>query len=389
MSIKNTVTSLVLTLLFFSLIAIFLATSQNALVTGLSVIILAVSLIIGLTGSWRELGIMAGFTGLVSLVAASLVGGAMFNNIGAFLFTLIWGVVLLFIALWVQRNMLFVSSDRDVLVTNTYTGITHIAPKPVAPPLMPFLEVKVAEIPLYTMLLTVSVDTINTAPGYNLNRIDFAVAYKIVDPRQARRSIANRGSAQQEVAKQLGQDVNQARNNVVFWERLIGKQLSGTMDGIVREVVYESKLGPVDAYKNRHQLLGKITDDLTDSLAARGIEIIAVEFDFFDVDRESFRRANRERYWERDTKLKRIEAEREAERIRIVGEAQAEAEADRVAMLVRSLRESGIDLSPEDLEDIVISAIRASSEFEGDYVRLLPEPLPNAKPADKKVSAGK
>jgi hypothetical protein len=60
--------------------------------------------------------------------------------------------------------------------------------------------------------------------------------------------------------------------------------------------------------------------------------------------------------------------------------------------MVRALQESGVDLSPEDLEEIVISAIRATSEWgmEGDYMRLLSEPKPTAKAAnDKKDNGGK
>jgi hypothetical protein len=41
-------------------------------------------------------------------------------------------------------------------------------------------------------------------------------------------------------------------------------------------------------------------------------------------------------------------------------------------------------MSPDMLEEIVISAIRATSEVDGDYIRLLPEPVGASKPGDKK-----
>jgi hypothetical protein len=59
-------------------------------------------------------------------------------------------------------------------------------------------------------------------------------------------------------------------------------------------------------------------------------------------------------------------------------------------MLVNTLKESGVDLSPAELEEIVISAIRATSEagMESEYMRLLMEPTRAARPTNENRGDG-
>ncbi len=74
---------------------------------------------------------------------------------------------------------------------------------------------------------------------------------------------------------------------------------------------------------------------------------------------------------EDETQLKLIEAQREATRIELTGKAQAEVEAVRVMAMVRALQESGVELSPEALREIVVEAIHAATEasFESMAIR--------------------
>src|SRR5918911_2646872 len=104
MGIKNIAASVVLGLLFASLVVIYLVIPQNTLVTFLSVIIMAVSLIIALTGSWRDIGVMAIFAALVSLVAARFVGQARWGTAGGVFIPILWMGILLLVFNWISRN---------------------------------------------------------------------------------------------------------------------------------------------------------------------------------------------------------------------------------------------------------------------------------------------
>jgi regulator of protease activity HflC (stomatin/prohibitin superfamily) len=394
MPIKNAATTLILALLFGSLVAIYLVSGQDRLVTGLSVIIMAISLIVAIIGGWREVGVMSIFAALVSLVAANLLGEARFGTIGAILFPVIWGLILLFIFSWIQRNLLLVPKDRAILIANTYTGGIHQAAPPISPPIVPAIELIIAEIPLYTLARGFKVHKINTFSGHDITAIEVGVVYQVTDPMRVRSGMPNRSEVQKAVAKEMGQELSKARTDVGFWENVIYKQMDGVVDGIVREVVYHHKIAhpergivnvnPVDAYRQRDVMAQECTPKLNEVSQIWGVEVLGVSFDSFEVDQQRFRSANFKSIEEQTSQARRYEAEREATRIHLTKAAAAEAEAERVRKLVMALKEAEIDMSPDMLEEIVISAIRATSEVDGDYIRLLPEPVGASKPGDKK-----
>jgi regulator of protease activity HflC (stomatin/prohibitin superfamily) len=98
-----------------------------------------------------------------------------------------------------------------------------------------------------------------------------------------------------------------------------------------------------------------------------GIEIIALDFERIDYNIEIAKRMNKAAARDEETLEKKTEAEREATRIRLTGAAQAEAEAKRVMEMVKALKDSGIDLSPDVLREIVIDAIHAATEANLDH----------------------
>src|SRR5690349_12289994 len=104
MGIKNVVASIVLGLLFISLVVIYQVTPPSILVTGLSVVIMAISLIIALTGEWRDIGVMAIFAALVSLVAAHFVGLARFGAPGGVVIPILWLAILMVLFSWISNN---------------------------------------------------------------------------------------------------------------------------------------------------------------------------------------------------------------------------------------------------------------------------------------------
>src|SRR5262249_28233661 len=171
MPTKNVVASFVLGLLFVSLVILYLSIPQNNLVTFLSILILLVSLLVGLTGGWREIGVMGTFAGLVSIVAAHFVGLAWFGALGGWLVPILWVLILVGMFNWISNSMLRVPKDRAVLIVRPYSGFMYQAASPVAPPIMPYFERKVGEIPLYELSEDVPIEKVNTK-RFNVDRID-------------------------------------------------------------------------------------------------------------------------------------------------------------------------------------------------------------------------
>jgi regulator of protease activity HflC (stomatin/prohibitin superfamily) len=394
MTIKNAATSAVLALLFLSLLAIYIINPPNGLITFLSVLIMLVGLIMSQSRSWRDIGILAIIAALVSLVAAALVGNARFGTLGTVVTTLVWGLILMALFSWGQRNILTVPRDRAILIVNRYNGLLHVAEGPIAPPLVPFVETKLAVIPLYELNTLVHLEKINTRARHNIDAIDVHVHYRVIAPRRALGGIPNRSQAQSKIAEEMRKELNEARRDVIFWERLLHYQMELEVDDIVRAVIYNNVVAQnaLEIYTNREALAEMVRERLSKLVERWGVSIINLEIERIDVNPEIFRGINKAFVREDDTTLKRIEAEREATRIVLTGAAQAESEAMRVEKLVSAVQKAGIDLSPADLREIVIDALRASSDmgFESIFARPVNEPPPALRPAgDKKDNGAK
>jgi hypothetical protein len=378
MAIKSVVASAVLGLLFLSLLAIYLLLPSNGLVMFLAVLIMLVSLIVAQGQRWRDIGVMAVFAALVSVVAAALTGRAMFGGLGSVLLPIGWALVLLGLFSWAQRNMIVVPKDRAILIVNRYTGGVYSATGPIAPPLTPGVESKLAVIPLYELSQDVRVEKVNTK-RFNVDIIHVHIHYRVADPKLALTGIPNRGQVQGEIAKGMNLEMAKARQDVRFWEKLLGNQMELEVEDIVREVVYNNVFAqnPPEVYQRREDLSAEVKDRLSKLVSRWGVDIKGLEFERVDVDYAIFQRLNKAGVRLDNIEQKKSDAEGEAAWIERTGAAQAKAEAMRVAEMVQALKESGVELSANDLREIVIDALRASTEWgmEGELARLSAPPV--------------
>lgn len=364
MAIRNAATSAVLGLLFLSLVVIYLLIPTNGLVLFLAVLIMLVSLIVAQSRGWREIGAMATFSALVSLIAAALLGNALFGAFGRVALPIGWMLVLIGGFQWMQRNMLTVPRDRAILIVNGYSGGVRVADGPIAPPLTPGVELKLAEIPLYNLSAIVQVEKINTSARHNIDRIDAQVQYRVKEPRSVLSGIPNRSQAETEIAKGLGKPLREARLDVAYWEKLLNRQMSAEVEDCVRTIIFKNVVAQnaIEIYNKRDALAELIAERLTEAVQRWGIEVLSLDFEKVDVNPDVVRGINKQSGREDETLLKKIEAERDATRIRLTGEAQAEIEARRVAAMVSALKETGVDMTPELLREIVVDAIHASTD---------------------------
>jgi regulator of protease activity HflC (stomatin/prohibitin superfamily) len=383
MSIKNVAVSAVLALMFLSLLTIYMATPPSRVITFLSVLIMLVGLIMAQTQSWRGIGILAAVAVTISLVAVGLAASMRFGLVGTLIAVLIWVSILSALFSWGRRNMIAVRKDRAILIRNMYSGLLQVAEGPIAPPLVPMVEVKVAIIPLYELSIEVQVEKVNTK-RLNVDAIDVHVHYMVTNPRRALSGIPNRGQVQTEIAKELGKGLGEARLDVTFWEKFLHQQMKIEVDDIVRDVVYNNGFAqnPVEVYSKRGDLVDTVQERLQERVSRWGVEITGLEFERVDVHPDVYRRINKGFAREEMTIEGRMAAERDATRIELTGAAQAKAEAMRVAELVAALQSANVQLSADDLREIVIDAIHAATDMtlEGGFARALLEP----RSADKK-----
>ncbi len=386
---KNIAEPLVLGVLFVSLIAIFQATSQSAVVAGISVILLAIALVIAIDGSQREMVGLAVISALVSVVAAGLVGNAGFGFNAGVLLAIVWALVLLGLVNWYQRNA-YVPDDRAILISSNFSGRPTVLRSANARPVMPLMERVVAEIPLYDLDENVSVTNVNTRAGHNINAIKVQVRYRVVDPTKVLRGVPNQGQALNEIARSLGKTADSAATEVVFWEKLVNRQITQDIDDIVRKVVYnypyveDSGARPTaaDAYLRRNELTEEVDRQMSELSATWGVQIVNLDLEHFDVDSSRFKAIEVPAAAPAPAPVAVPAPRAPAETPMAAPGASAAAavatapvataapaattapdpDVERIRTLVRVLKESGVPLTEQIIEDIVIGVLHTPKD---------------------------
>lgn len=372
---RNAALSVVLGVLLVSLVAIYMVTLQRPFETGLSVVLLAVCLIIAIDGDREELMAVGIITGIVSVAAAWLVGNARFSAVGGWAIALGWLLLLTLVFRWFQRDAIFVGDKKAILVTR-YPNNTFPAPQPFARPLFPFWERRTAEIPLYELDRNIRVTAINTRSGQNIDAVAVQVRFKVIDAMRTYNGITNQTVALSDIAKSIGKNSDEAKTDIQFWERLLGWQIDEDVDDVVRKGVYNYnyeeirnnervlKQGAtaVDAYIARDELADQICALLEERTQRYGVDILQLELEHFEVDKTRFGKPN-------------ADAEREAARIRTVREAETVAETERIRRLVHTLQEANVPLTPQLIEDIVVSAVNPTADIEADTQKAKASPI--------------
>lgn len=352
MQVKDMAASVVLGLLFFSLLAIYFVSDRNPLVTGLSILIIAICLFIVRVGDWREIGIIGVVAAVISIVAAYLVGDQQFGNVGRILTPTLWTLLLVSIFSYIMAKVVRVPGDRALLNVRIFSGELVNLPAPLATPL-PLIERPLATIPLYPLATDVKIENINTRHKFSVSELHVHVDYRVEDrdaaPR-AMRGIPNRDQVQSRIAKELNKTVEQAFNDVRFWENLLSDQMRAEVDDVARMVIRDTER-PYAAFLDYENIAGRIKEGLKERVNRWGVIVERVILDRWVLPDSAWppRRS--------ETEEEAYKQSVNAQRIKSLQEAQSQAEADRVRRLIAAVREAGIeDISDALLEDIIISA---------------------------------
>jgi regulator of protease activity HflC (stomatin/prohibitin superfamily) len=282
-----------------------------------------------------------------------------------------------------------VPHDRAILVRNQFDGTVTLVEGPIAAPLTPLVEDLLATIPLYDLSEEISVKDINTNARHNIDEVRAHIRYNVFDPQSAFKGIPKRAQAEELVLKEIKEDRERALHDLKFWEKMLGNQMHLDAEDVIRAAIFDKPntddkpYSAAEVYDTRRELTTQIKSLLNARVKRWGVQVSLVELDYIKVDGERFRALMMDRIFVREARQKGAEAEREANRIVVTGEAQAKAEAMRVQELIRVVQDSGVELSADELREIVIDAIRASSEmnFEGSFGRHASDSPPASKPA--------
>jgi hypothetical protein len=367
MQLKTTAVSSVLTLMFLSLLVIYLNTTGNMLITFLSVLIMLVGLIMAQSSNWRDIGILAAVSVIVSMVAVALVASARLGRVGTVIALVLWALLLLALFSSVRQSFLPLPRDRAILIRNNFTGHVYRADGPIVGPYMPFFEQIIAVMPLYELHEDLKASTLNANARHNVDEIIGRINYRVVDPLAVVQGLPNRTVAQETLAKEMNLSVDDARRNPAFWERLLGKQMLHEAEEISREIVHQNPFAQtiLDIYNNRHDVAQAIKERLNPYVSRWGVHASLLEIDSVKFDRDIAKGINKASVRQDETDLRELEARRDAYRIRTVLGAESDVEGERIKAVITALKESGVDITPE----LVIRILSALPDWqmEGDF----------------------
>lgn len=395
MANKSAASTTILALMFFSLLIIYVIVPQNDLVTFLSVVIMAIGLIIGVVGDREEVMMMAGLAAIISLLAAYFWGQSRFGMVGSVIITIVWGVVLFF---WAQRasaDTVVIPEDHAYMIAPFLSQYVYPLTSSAPTAFLPYLDRHIATIPIYELTKETRIKDINLVPIHNVTEVAVHTRYRVKEPTRTLRGIPNRGTLQNDVAKDMSISVSKARLDVAFWERLLSRQMSEEVEDIVRRILFKGgeettepsekvSLNLEAAYKNRTRIAKMVEAALRPVVQRWGVEVVEVAIDFIQADKDVLKGLKGDpldKDLEKTKKTAEAFAVNEAQRVRVL----SEAEAQRMRNLIEAVKMAEPNLNPEAIKEIVVNALLAEGLDEEYYLTQTAPALPSPPAAgDKK-----
>jgi hypothetical protein len=268
------------------------------------------------------------------------------------------------------------------------------------------LDRHVATVPLYELTKDVEVKNVNMRAGHDIDLVEAHVRYRVNDPARALIGIPNRGRIQNEIARGMGMPLARAQMDPAFWEKLLAAQMEAEVDDILRAVLFrvppapaahtlldrdgtpmDEKVGKaargtgLEAYLDRMRLSREVLLELKALVSRWGVTVTHLDLDFYKLKEDimkGVRSGGQAGELERERKKKDAATDAEVYYIRETAGAEAEAEAERVRKLVQVLQdELGRDDLPRAvLEEIIVTAIRATGNaplLSAEYPQLFEE----------------
>jgi regulator of protease activity HflC (stomatin/prohibitin superfamily) len=382
--------SVALGLVLLSLIIIYLVVPQTFVVATISVMIAMLTLVIALVGDQADVRVITGVSAALSLIAAGFLGEAWLGLPGSLLVPSLWFVVLLYTFRRLRASTLVIPADHAVMYAPFLSSQVYQVDAGSTVPVT-VLDRQVATVPLYELTLDTRVENVNTRDFRNIDMVEAHVRYRVNDPARALVGIPNRGKIQNDVAREMGLSLGRAQLDTAFWEKLLARQMAEEVDDILRAVAFHlSERSPnrpilgrngeelekddvkplrgtmLEAYLDRRTFSEAVLRDLKALVSRWGVTVTHLDLDLYKLNSDQIKQItqNQDRELAREKKKREAETVNDVHYIKQTAEVAAEAEAERIRKIVEILQNQlgREDLPREVLEEIIISAIRATSD---------------------------
>lgn len=351
---------LLLGLLLFLLPIYFRAPTTEVQV--LSVVLLFVGLLLGFGNQPRGLEILTAITALVSFVGVAFLGRNLAGQNGAYCFLVLWALMLAGGGLILWRRATIVERGQVMVVNQLPENRALILGEGVHRPLTPTFERIVAVLPAYELVQEITLEHLNTESLFNVERIDVLVRYRVQSPRDVVFKFPNREQAMENLQRERGMPRTNS-DYVAFWTELLQRRMAVEVDEMMRAVVSVIN-GPTEVAKQRGDHARRVRTRLQDGVKRWGIEVIDLRILEVVVDPDRIRAANRDKIIERELQDAARTSTLHAEEVEKLGTAQARVTARMVSEIVSALRAQGAQLSPDELEHIVITAMQRVTDVQ-------------------------
>lgn len=358
--------SLCLLLLFISVIVISFLTTPDIILRIVLFLVFVAGAALMFVRDDAGFAMMGGLM-LVMSVGAAILGGLTWIGVtGAIILPLIW--ISLIFSLWslVWRTTTYVRNHTILLTRSPYRSHPFIYKGPAEiSPLRRLLlsEQPYAMIPVYELVSHVHVETINTRGLQNIMGITVEIRYRIdaakdTDLPTVIQSFLNQA---QGLEREFNLRLDQAMLRTDFWERLLDNKLHEACDSLLRSIVYEHINQAVDASDCRQLLAERLRQTLQERIDGWeiNVEITDLVLPSIKLDPEQIKRKFHNKIKEnQDT------AKMEATKIYLTGIAHAKIQAHAIKKWIIAIQQSGVDLSPQEIEQVVFHALEKLQEKE-------------------------
>lgn len=358
---RRVLPNLLLLLLLFFLLPIYLV-NQSPQVLGLGVLLLAAAFFLAYTNQPRGLEILGVLTFVLSFVGIAFWGQLVAGRNGGFCFVGLWILALLGLMLLFYQRAVFVERGQILVLNQLPENRVIVWNEGLHRPLRPFVERRMAALPSYELDLEAILTKLNTKSLFNIEQVKVLVRYRVGQPRDVVFCFPNREQAYEELAHERSiPDEKRTEEQVAFWTELIKRQMMLELEQNVRTVLANVG-GPVDVAQERETHSRLIRQRLEASVARWGMKIEDLRLLEVVIDPERVRMINRDRIIERERMDSQRRAEMRAQEVQLVGQAQAHATAQMVSEMIRTLQQAGTNLTTEEIERIVITAMQRTSD---------------------------
>jgi regulator of protease activity HflC (stomatin/prohibitin superfamily) len=359
---RRVLPNLLLLLMLFFLLPVYAAIPTPQVLL-LGVALLAAGFILVYTNQPRGIEVLIGLTTVLSFVGVAFWGRVLTGSTnGGYCFVGLWILLLIGAGMLLFQRAVFVERGQILVINQLPENRALIWTEGLHRPLKPFVERRMAALPAYELDLEITVQDLNTRSLYNVDAVKVLVRYKVDQPRDVVFCFPNREQACELLVRERGEPrPTDTDAHVAFWSEMMLRQMRLEVEQSVRTEVANVG-GPTDVAQDREMHSRHIHSRLQSSVARWGIKVIDFRLLDVKINPDRVRMKYRDMKIQREVEDAQRLAEIRAREIRLVGQAQADTTARLVAEMVRTLQQQGTNLTTDDIERIVITAMQRMSD---------------------------